>query len=114
MFRVEFFCDDKRLSSALHALVGISHGAPTVHPVVNAMKSGNGLAAKFSGNTLERLPELLKPFKGKQITANAHGPELMKALGLNPTSKTYLFRRAVEAKMLKPTGKGSGMKYLVL
>src|SRR5262245_45920053 len=34
-FRVEFFCDDRKLALALRALAGIARGAPAVHPVVN-------------------------------------------------------------------------------
>jgi hypothetical protein len=114
MFRIEFFVDDKRLAAALHALVGVSHGPPTVQPVVNAAKQGNGLAAVSDGSSIELLAAELKKMRGQEITASAHGNALMKAIGIAPASKTYMLKRATQAGLLKAHGKGSGMKYRVL
>ena len=115
MFRIEFFVDDKKLPTAMHALVGISHGPPTVTPVVNAVATGNGLAARVNGDSIQRVAEYLKRYKkGTLISAGEHGVDMMKALGLSPDSKTYMLSKAAKAGLLRKTGKGSAMKYTVV
>ena len=114
MFQVSFYVDDKRLGSALLALVGIAHGQPAVTPVVNAVKNGNGLdAVVASGGSVERFAKALKPLKGKTIVAGDIRP-MLKALGMQPSSRGYLTKQAVKAHLLKKSGTGSSSKYLVL
>ena len=113
MFRVEFFVDDKRLGPALLALVGLAHGQPGVTPVVNAVKKGNGLASKSDGGSVERFAEVIKPLKGKTITASDVRP-MMKSLGMAPSSRGYLMKLSQKAGVLKKSGTGSASKYLVL
>ena len=62
MFRVEFFCDDKRLAHALTSLAGIAMNLK-VEPVVNAKKGRNGLKAETSGAMLEMFAQRLKDQK---------------------------------------------------
>jgi hypothetical protein len=112
MFRVEFFVDDKRLGAALLALVGIAHGQPGVTPVVNAKTNGHAVVAVSAGSSLERFAELLKPHKGETIIARDVAA-MMKKLGMSLSSRSYVLKRAVEAKLLKKTGIGSGTKYQV-
>jgi hypothetical protein len=114
MFRVSFFCDDKKLSHALHALLGLAHGSPEVQPVVNAVQSANGLVAATAGGAVERLIPHLKKLKGTDISAAKDGAGLAKAVGINPSSAGYMLRKAREAGLLKQSGSGSGTKYRVL
>ena len=114
MFKVDFFVDDKRLGAALLALVGLAHGQPSVVPVVNIVKQGrNGVAAKSDGSTVERFAEALKPMKGKTIIARDVG-SMMRPLGLAHASRGYVLKQAVDAGLMKKSGKGSGTKYTVL
>lgn len=114
MFRVEFFVDDKKLAEALRALVGISHGPPGVVPVVNAVKKDNGeLVAKTNGGQKERWLAALADYKGKQFT----GPQmrmLMKELGLNGDSASYLLSSARKNKLIKSSGTTSKIVYTVI
>jgi hypothetical protein len=113
VFRVEFYVDDKRLGNALLALVGLAHGQPSVTPVVNAVKKGNGLDAVVkSGSSVERFAELLKSHKGEVLIARDVG-KLMKPMGMSLSSKGYMLKQAVKTGLLKKSGKGSGMKYTV-
>jgi hypothetical protein len=116
MFSVQFFVDDKRLGSALIALVGIASAQPSVTHVVNAVKAKGGKVEAIvkGGSSLDRFAEHLKAFKGKTITARADGRPMMKSIGLAVGSNTYMFTRAVKAGLLKQHGKGSGTTYTVV
>ena len=115
MFRIEFFVEDKRLASALLALVGIAHGQPSILPVINAKKKGNGLAPAVEGNTLERFVAALQPLKGSTIKAS-DVRAMMPSLGLSDKSYSYLLKKVVDNKLIKKTGKGQGTatRYTVL
>jgi predicted transcriptional regulator len=115
MFRITFFCDDKKVTSALHALVGIAHGAPECAPVVNAVKTSNGLAAASGGSSLERLASVIAKMKGQDLkTSDAHVKDMMKSIGIKPASTGYMLRKAVEAGLLRQHGKGTGTAYKVV
>jgi hypothetical protein len=107
VFKVEFFVDDKRLGHALLALVGIAHGQPSVLPVVNVKKKGNGLAPQTPGNSMDRFAVALKDFEGRTFNAG-DVRALMKSLGLAEKSYSYMLQRALAAKLVKKTGKGQG------
>ena len=114
MFRIEFFCDDKRLAAALHALTGISHGPPNVQPVVNAMVNGRGdMTAISNGGAYERFTTELKKHKGKTLNGGEM-KAVAKAAGLNPTSLSYFARNARKAGLLKTFGATSKLQYKVL
>jgi len=113
MFRVEFFCDDKKLASALHALTGISHGQPTVQPVVNAIKQGNGLAAASGGKSMERFAIELKKRRGKTLSS-AEIKSMMKSAGMNVDSASYFLKQAKNAGLVHASGSTSKTVYKVL
>jgi len=114
MFRVEFFCDDKKLPAALHALMGIAHGAPTAQPVVNALVNGRGdLTAVSGGNAYERFTAEMKKHKGKSFNSTEM-KAITKAAGLNSTSISYFVRNARKAGLMKTSGSTSKLIYKVL
>jgi hypothetical protein len=114
MFRIEFFVDERRLGKALIALLGLAHGLPSVTPVVNAEKKGNGLVAKVKGgSSLDRFAAEIKQFKGKTVVTRDLAP-IMTAIGLAPKSAGYIVAEAVKAHLLKRHGKGSSTSYTVL
>jgi hypothetical protein len=113
MFRIEFFVDDKKLPAALHALMGVSHGAPTVTPVANAIKTKNGLAAASNGSGLDRFIAALGKHKGEKINA-ARAREIMREAGCNPESISYYLKGAREAGALRKAGTGSGTTYAIV
>lgn len=113
--RVEFFCDDKRVGEALRALVNIAIGAPSVQPVTNARKSGNGLAAIGSGKAIDQFADHLAKAKPKEITPDSMR-EWLQSVGLSGASYSYLLKHAVAAKMIKrdPKSPNSRARYFVL
>lgn len=113
MFRVEFYVDDRKLGTALLALVGIAHGQPGVMPVSNIQKKGNGVAPISNGKTLERFAAQLKKRKATEITGIQAG-EICKAIGLAESSKNYVLKQAQNAGMMKKVGKGSHVTYRVI
>jgi len=113
MFRVEFFVDDRKLADALRSLMHISHGAPSVQPVVNAVPTGNGLAAISGGGQMERFFLELKKIKGREVKPG-EVKTMMKAAGLNPTSSGYFVKNAIKAGLLSRSGKGNAVGYKVL
>lgn len=108
VFTVQFYVDDKRLGAALLALVGIAHGQPSVVPVVNVKKKPNGsLAPKAEGSTIDRFIAALQPHKGKTIQAS-DVRAMMKPLGMSDKSYSYLLKKALNAKLVRKSGKGQG------
>jgi hypothetical protein len=113
MFRVEFFCDDKKLADALRSLMGIAHGAPSVTPVVNEVRTGNGLAAASNGTNSERFFHMLKKVKGREVKAGEI-KSLMKEAGLNPTSINHFIKSGQKAGLVTKHGKHANTTYKVL
>jgi len=110
MFRIECFVDDKKLPAALHALIGLSHGAPSVTPVANAIRTKNGLAAATSGKGSDMFMAALKTEKVKEFRA-AQAREIAKRAGLNAASTGYFLKNALQAGAIRKSGKGSNMIY---
>jgi len=114
MFRIEFFVDDKKVGPALVALVGVAHGQPSVQPVVNAVKTGNGLAAATGGKGVDRVAHLLKKVQPGTALSGKEFRVLLKNAGLSVASSSYYVAEAVKAGLLKKTGSTSDARYLVL
>jgi hypothetical protein len=70
MFRIECFCDDKKLSKALWALTTIGVYNVTSAPVVNAKKTANGelQPRQRSGTLLDAFITHVRRTKVKEIT----------------------------------------------
>jgi hypothetical protein len=98
--RVEFFCDDRRVGEALRSLVNIAIGAPSVQPVTNAKRKGNGLAAVSSGNLLAQFEQHLADTKPKEVTTQSLG-DFCVSVGKSASSRNYLAKQAIDAKLIK-------------
>lgn len=115
MFKIEAFVEDKHVGAALRGLAGLARGMPVCHPVVNAQEdpktkklhaqSGGSLLQMFERFLLENRVEQLKPDDVRAF---------IKAAGKNPSSVAYLVKLAVEARLIKRTGKSSGVAYHVV
>ena len=109
MFRIEFFCDDRRLAAALHALVGVSHGAPTVQPVANLASNGK---AKLEGDTIQMFSQYIKKNRLAELRA-ADARVFCKEAGLAEASYNSVLGRAKKAGLIRKTGQGSGTVWKV-
>lgn len=112
MFRVEFFCDDKHIARVHHMLMGVSIGAPTVQPVINAAKKNGKIHATSGGSQLEMFADWLR--KKKPTEMNAKGMrQFLTDIGASGNSYSALLRNAIDAGYLKKTGKGTLSRYSV-
>lgn len=115
MFRVSFFCDDRKLGDALRALAGLIQGSPEVLPVVNADVSKSGkLTAKTNGTAAALFMDYLGRRKIKEVNAKV-AQEFLKGIGRAPSSATYVLKEAIKLGGLKktPGTKGSKTTYQV-
>jgi hypothetical protein len=111
--RVEFFCEDKKLGTALRALTGLIVGQPTVQPVVNAQVKTGKLKAKTSGDPVSMFAQYVKDNKHTQI----HAEDMRvfaKSIGRPTTSYGYYLKKMQDAGLLKKTGKGTASGYKVV
>lgn len=112
MFRVTFYCDDKRLGDCLRSIAGYAHGQPEVMPVVNAAVGANGLMAKTSGNAAEMFIAWIKQNKKTEVRAK-DAREFLRSIGRSTGSATYTLTEAVKLGALRKHGKGANMAYAV-
>jgi len=88
MFKIECYCDDKKLAKALWAMTAIGVYNVTSVPVTNAKKTANGkLKPKIrQASLLAHFKEHLKQTKTQEVT-----PQLIKSWieGQGRTSRNY-------------------------
>jgi hypothetical protein len=116
MFRIEFFCDDKKLPLVLHAIAGLALGDPKIAPVINAERApkGGGVKQITNGKLLDLFAVYLTKTKATEITPQ-DAQAFLKNAGRSPQSASYMLRNAVEHHMLKRgSGKGAQANYLVV
>jgi hypothetical protein len=98
------FVDDKKLSELLHGVTGLALGHPEIQPVVNAKVSGDKLVAKTKGGSAERFLEHLKKHRIEAFSP-AQAREICKAVGLRPSSSTYVIGQLKNNKLIRHNGK---------
>jgi hypothetical protein len=104
LFRVIIFVDDRKLPKLLHQLPGLAMGQPEVVPVSNAQKRGGKIVAKSSGNSSEMFMDHLKQHKITNFTPS-QAKEVLKAIGLQPGSISYMLKYLRAAKLIRHNGK---------
>jgi hypothetical protein len=105
MFRVECFCDDKKLAKVLWVLQSVGVYNVSSQPVVNAEKSKGKIRAKTTAaDKLEILRQLITQRDLKEI-----GPteikEVAQQAGINEKGYSNILRAAIKARMLSRVGK---------
>jgi hypothetical protein len=112
MFRVSLFCDDKKLAEILRGLTGLAIGSPEVAPVVNGAKQNGKAVAAGNGDLFADFDNYVKKHKLKEITP-AGMKMFAREIGRAESSHTYFAKRLVNAHLLKKTGKGAKVVYVV-
>lgn len=113
MFRVVFFCDDKKLAAVLHSLAGQVISMEPPQPVVNAeVKSKKFIIAKSNGKLASRFIDYLKTSKIQTFTPKDAAAWCEKH-GASRSSYSYVLKLAIEAGLLKRTGASSASVYHV-
>jgi hypothetical protein len=114
MFRVEFYVDDKRLGEAMIALTGLARGQPVIIPVINAKQEANGkVVAAGNGDVGELFLKYARQHKLETPVA-ADFRKFAKSIGRSPAGYSYLVSQLVDRKLIRKSGKGSGMVYTLL
>jgi len=111
MFRVNLFCEDKKLADVLRGLAGLAVGNPEVQPVVNAVHK-NGKIAAASGSLVEQFASYVKQNKITKFTS-AEMKEFTKLAGMSPSSRSYLVKQLQTAGAVKKHGAGQKTYYTV-
>ena len=101
MFRLEIFVDDKKLSYVLWSLTGHILGDPKIHPVANAKKKKNGLAAVSTGKQMDMFEQFLRSQKAGTIVTSPMVREFCEKSGWSGDSCYSIVTRAKEQKWLK-------------
>jgi hypothetical protein len=113
LFRIEFFCDDKKLAEALRGLAGIALGDPKIMPVVNGEASNGKVVARTPGE----LPDLFKAYaksEGLKIFQATDIKKFCKHLGRPESSYGYYLKRLMASGVFKKSGKGAKMIYTLV
>lgn len=113
MFRIEFFCDDKKLAEALRGLSGIALGDPKIMPVVNGAVSNGHAVASVPGDISDLFRDYAKTHKMKEFKAGDI-KKFCKHIGKSESSYGYYLKSLTGAGMFKKTGKGGKMIYTMV
>jgi hypothetical protein len=115
MFRIEVFVDDKKLPDALRALMGLARGQPSVMPVANIEDDGSGAPRAISnGTTLAMFERYIGTRKADTPLSPQDVRDWLKANGKSPLSATSVVTGAIEARLIRRTGKSAGVRYHVV
>lgn len=113
MFRIEFFCDDKKVGDALRGLMGIAVGAPAVTPVINAEVQEGKIKAKTNGKLVNQFIAHIQQSKVNEIRPKEVGIWL-KSIGMSSLSASYVLRLACDMRILRKTGGSISTVYHVV
>jgi hypothetical protein len=111
MFRVTFFCDDKKLGQCLHGLAGLAQGVPEVVPVTNAIAGTNGSgprAVTDTGKLVDMFAQWLKKTKRTELRAQ-DARDFVQSVGMSPVSYSYMLSKARDQGLIRKTGSGSSV-----
>lgn len=107
MFRIECFCDDKKLAEVHVALVGLIVGNVVATPVVNVVKTPKGVKAKGNGRLVDIVMDYIKENKIKEFGPSDIKP-FVKSLGRAKSSYSNVIRDAMKAGWLRRVRHGPG------
>lgn len=116
MFKIEFFCDDKRLAPALRALTGIALQAPSVTPVINAEAHRNGIRQATNGTITDLFTAHMDKTKPDTISV-ALVRDFLKSQGTSGASAQYVLKKLLKSKRIRKARgvtTGAAVKYDVL
>lgn len=112
MFRIELFCDDKKVGDILRFLTGIAIGTPIVQPIINADVKNGKVVAQTSGDLVDMFLYWLRQNKLTEFTAK-HAQEFVVSIGKPIESYAYLVQKGKDIGAWKKLGKGTVSKYWV-
>lgn len=116
MFRIECFCEDRRVAEVLRALAGLVRGAPSVQPVTNLDEARPARErAATNGRAIDQFAAYIRRARPVEINAE-YMRTFMKMIGYAPGGYSGLLAKAQQVGLLKrkPGGKGnSNVVYII-
>jgi hypothetical protein len=117
VFKVELFCDKRRLGDIYEAVAGYALApGPTARPVSGAEVNGSGEVAprRGGGDIVGLFREWVKKNKLTLISAG-EVRQFLKEAGRNPSTYSHVLTKLRDARLvvLKPGGKGNKTRYTV-
>jgi hypothetical protein len=113
MFKIQFFCDDKKVGDALRGLMGIALGIPEAMPVVNAEVTKTGIKQQSGGSLPQMFVHYITSNKIDRITP-AETRAWCKKQGMSPLSASYVLKNAVNMRVLRKEGMSSKTVYFII
>ena len=116
MFRVSFFCDDRKLAGALRVLVGVAVGAPEVAPVDTGPREDKPAREPHTHDGKSLLPQFVHYLQTTDHTELrlAEIKNWLTNIGRNPTNAQHVAKTAIRKGHLKRQGEGRDTVYLVV
>jgi hypothetical protein len=118
MFRVSFFCDDRKLAAALRSLLGVAVGAPEVAPVDPTPRiNGAGkerVREQHDGKSL--LPQFVEHLRASAVQELrlVDVKTWLTSINRNPTNAQHVAKSAIRKGYLERQGEGRDTTYLVV
>jgi len=110
MFRVELFCDDRKLPDVLRALTGLLIGEPKIQPVVNGKKENGVLVASNRGTLNEMFVKYAKTHSLTKF-APVELKEFCRYTGYAESSYNYVLDVLKANKLVRKHGSGRNVRY---
>lgn len=117
MFRISFFCDDRKLANALRVLVGVAVGAPEVMPVEpDTRDNDTGKPSGGRGGGPPLVPQLAEYLAGSSLTELRLRDikQWLASIGRNPNNAQHVARLATKRGLLQRQGEGRATVYTVV
>ncbi len=112
MFRIECYCDDKRVGDVLQALKGLIHPNPNVVPVANVQLQNGQVKALVKGDAFDMFIAHLKKNKVQSFRAREVQAFLV-SIGRSKDSASYFTKGLRDRGLVRKTGSGFSSKYHV-
>ena len=126
MFRIECFCDDRKLPDVLRALAGLALGQPVIVPVINAEvikgkknkkpeqeQEQEQVVATTRGRLADLFALHLAKDKPEAVDTN-YARGFLKSIGRPPGNASYMLQETKKAGLLRKAGKGNQSRYTVV
>src|SRR5262245_55080120 len=103
MFRIECFCEDKKLPTVLLALQGLILDRPEVTPVVNANVANGKIIQETGGTQPEMVLAYFKRNKVKQFSA-ADIKAVLRSIGAKENNSNHCAKVLYRRGLIRKTG----------
>jgi len=112
MFKVECFCEDKKLADVLRALAGIAYDVKPI-PVTNARHLNGTIVPRVEGKGIDVVYDAMKQSGQKTFTAKQF-KQILSTLGRAPSGYSHYARELIKAHRLKAKKVGNNYHWTLV